>query len=102
MAPPPRPPINAPAAGEPSAPPISAPPPAPIAAPANVSFARGLPKQPVIVIRANGLANVIVAAREIREALAMSACLEFIFNPRKRIHYEIRTRSHSVARRFLT
>src|ERR1700719_3592069 len=102
MAPPPRPPINAPVPGEPSAPPISAPPPAPIAAPANVSFARGLPKQPVIVIRANALANVIIAAREIREALEVSALLEFIFKPRERTHYEIRARSNSVARDYLT
>jgi hypothetical protein len=66
-----------------------------------VSVARGLP-QPIIVIRANALANVTIAAREIREALAVFVCMEFIFKPRKRIHYEIRTRSHSVARHILT
>ena len=66
--------MSAPVPGEPSEPPISAPVPAPIAAPANVSFARGLPKHPVIVTSASAAASVIIAAREIREGY-----FEFIF-----------------------
>src|ERR1700686_4102284 len=88
MAPPPRPPSSAPAPGWPSAPPISAPPPAPIAAPAKVSVARGLPKHPVVVVRAMALISAIIAVRAVLLAVTLAACFEFIFKPRRCTHHQ--------------
>src|SRR5260370_1079557 len=95
--PPPGPPISAPVPGAPSAPPIRAPPPAPIAAPANVSVARGLPKHPVVVITANALTNAItevraiIAVRAVLAAVTLAPCFEFIFKPRRCTHDKVRT-----------